>query len=193
MAGPVQTLRVTAPIGAPSRRAKQVTLRGMTPTRPPPLDGLIAALNALRLPDLRFEPASDAVLAGLDLQATGNRAYGTKVYVATGRVPNVDRRRLLLGRALAIGASEPHPRGELRCFAERDEVVVAAFAADGAQRGPALRHQPPAGTVLAPGAGFDEALFVWLGPAEDYCTPWSDSAPAVCQVITVERLRQLIA
>jgi hypothetical protein len=146
-------------------------------------DPVLALLEKLRLPDLKFVAATDEVVGGLDLRATGNRAYGKNVYISTGATPNVSVDSLRIGVVIRVGARERFDRGELRCERGGLDVGVAVYD----QRGFAISR------VLCAKSSedeIDEARFTWLSPKELYCTPWSDSDPAVCQVVTVERLRR---
>lgn len=148
-------------------------------------DELIAKLNRKYERDrgIRFSPATGSVVAGADLEATGNRSYGQNVFVSTGPRFEPEAGDLHTGMAIPIGAREPYPQGQLRCDRSGGAVVVAVYAPDGRRLSRELRA---AGSTAG---AIDEGAFAWFGPVEDICTPWSDNDPSVCQVITVHRLR----
>ncbi len=152
-------------------------------------DQLIDRLNRLYGDNgaLAFSPATDGVVAGHDLESSGNRSYGRDIYVATRAPFELEPEDRLLGRSIAIGAVEEYPRCQLRCERAGGDVVVALYA-DGTAI--SRRLMVPA---LPGESEYDEGLFAWLGPVESYCTPWSDNDPDHCQVVTVHRLRQFAA
>jgi hypothetical protein len=135
---------------------------------------------------LEFLPATDEVVAGLELEDSGNQSFGQNVFVSTrARFQPADGPPLL-GKTIALDAVERYARGELRCQiqAGSGQVVVAVFAPDGRRLSRELTcHASKAGA-------YDEGLFVWFGPVESICTPWSDNDPDQCQVITLDRLRE---
>jgi hypothetical protein len=149
----------------------------------PAPDPVLALLANLRIPDLKFVAATDEAVAGLDLAETGNRAYGKNVYIATSGTPNVSVDGLRIGVLVSVGARERYSRGELRCEREGPYVAVAVYDHRGFAISRVLCAQCNEDEI-------DEARFTWLSPKELYCTPWSDSDPAICQVVTVERLRR---
>ncbi len=148
------------------------------------VDVVMQLLEQRRIPDLKFQSASDEVVAGYELESSGNRAHGKNVYISTSAAPNIKRETLLTGSVLRVGARERLARGELRCERAGADVTVAVYD----PRGKAITRV----LVCAQCSEdeIDEGLFTWLGPKELYCTPWSDNDPAYCQVVTVARLRQ---
>lgn len=71
-------------------------------------DELIAKLNRKyeHGRGIRFSPATDSVVAGADLEATGNRSFGQNVFVSTGPRFEPEAGDLHTGMAIAIGARE---------------------------------------------------------------------------------------
>ena len=144
-------------------------------------DKLIDKLSKAR-PGLDFIPASDAVIEGHDLRASGNRAYGKNLYVATGATPEINLSDYKIGVTISVGSVERYPNCELRCTRKGKQVCVGLTSTNGKKIGREL-------TVSSQDDSLDQALFTWIGPAEDLCTPWSDNDPPQCQVITIEGLR----
>jgi len=151
----------------------------------PESDPLIAKLNQKyeRARDIRFSPATDPVVAGAELEQTGNRSYGKDVYVSTGPRFEPAPGDLHTGVAITVGARERFAHGELRCDRADGAVAIAVWSKDGRRISRELRC---AGSTAE---AYDEGAFTWFGPVEVICTPWSDNDPSSCQVVTVHRLR----
>jgi hypothetical protein len=147
----------------------------------------MARIKKLNTPDLVFQEATDEVVTGYDLTSSGNRAYGKNVYISTGSAPAVDRARLISGVRIAIDSSEMYGLIELRCARDAggETVSVALFDPQSL-----LLSRILTATAPREAREIDEGLLAWLGPAETYGTAWSDGGAAVCQVVTVERLRR---
>lgn len=150
-------------------------------------DSILNLLNTTyRIPqDTRFTPASEVVLRGADLKETGNQKHGTQVYIATFEPPHsIDPALLKTGQHISLGSVESFSHCELRCWEAEGFVRIGLFG----QNGQAISRQ--LGTaVIADQVSYDEGSFTWFSPREYYGTPWSDNDPAVCQVVTVKRLR----
>lgn len=151
-------------------------------TRTDPVMALLARLNTR---DRQFLAATPEVVGGFDLESSSNRHYGKNVYVANLGPANVKVRSLVTGVVLRVGAVEKLPHGrELRCRRDGDLVTVAVYD----KQGDAITRV--LGCSDAAASSIDEGWFTWFGPVEDYGTPWSDSGPAYCQVVTVDALRK---
>jgi hypothetical protein len=145
-------------------------------------DELIAKLGKNQR-SINFTPATDAVVAGHDLHASGNRHEGDNVYVATRSYGGPPLKQLQLGRRIA--ASEERYGGcTLRL--QLDGGRLSATVID--DQGRALSRTLVA--AAGPDGTCDEGQLAWFGPLEDICTPWSDNDPSQCQVVTLERLRE---
>jgi hypothetical protein len=155
------------------------------PPREPGVDRLVASLNERygKKRDIRFDSATEEVLCGMDLEATGNRYVGKSIYISTGPRFEPDPDALPIGAKIAVGSRERFPHCELRCTTKGNWIVVAVYAHDGIRLTRELR------CAASERKTYDEGLFAWFGPVEWIGTPWSDMDPSNCQVITVHALR----
>lgn len=143
-----------------------------------------AVLKQLRrqVPHIKFLSAADSVVCGQDLRASGNKRYGSNVYVATHTSPEVTEPPLT-GEHIKAGHRERYGRRELRCDLSKGRLRVAVYDREGNMLTRVLSCKAKGRNEA------DLGELVWFGPVEEICTPWSDNDPSQCQVITVEVLR----
>ncbi len=149
-------------------------------------DAVIDQLNR-KVRRIHFTAATNPLIEGAGLRETGNRSYGKNIYVATHDPYKANDEDLLIGRALSAGTVERLGDLELRCEAKHGALAVAIFDAQGRARSRTLTARVHGATAC------DEGLFAWFSELEDICTPWNDSDPPVCQVVTVDGLRRYAA
>jgi len=151
-------------------------------------DVVLKLVQELATNGISYVPATRAVVAGHDLESSGNRTYGSNVHVGT--VPDVEHPILAdvrTGTMLHVGQCERFWGRSLVC--ERNEGLVRVLVRSDDQR-VVSRELSCADTGAD---SYDEAEFIWLGPVEQISYPWSDNAPPECQVVTVAALRTLAA